>query len=103
MPARISVLSTEYVRYGITSYLNGAPYNPTSDPVWFAFTAPGVDPTVWLVGSWETLTYPTVYVARCLIGPAGTWVSSKGIWDVWIKVQDSPEAPVKPVDTITIF
>ena len=98
----ISVLSTEYLRYVITTTVGGVHYNPTSDHVQFAFPAQGQAPATWVDGSWETLTAPTEYVARCLIGPSGAVTLTAGTWDVWIKITDSPEIPVRYADTINI-
>lgn len=103
--AQQSVLSLQYVRYSITALVNGVPYNPTADVVQFAFTQTGVDPVSgdWKTGSWETVVGPPqLYVARCLVGPAGTIALAKGTYNVYVKVTDSPEVPVLFVDTLKI-
>ena len=101
-----SVLSTNYVQTPITiTYPSG--YDPTSDPVTFAFTAlsyPTIEPAVWYTGSWLTFPGP-VYWAQCLVGPAagvsGT-VLSIGSYAIWYKITDSPEVPVATAGTLTI-
>jgi len=98
-----SVASLQYVRVGIKATVNGSSsYNPTSDPVSFAFlpqatNPPTTVPSSWVSGIWETDVQGglTVYVARCLVGPGGTFVptANTAYW-VWVKVSDSPETPV---------
>lgn len=99
MASSLSSLSTEYLRYTVTATVNGIPYNPSGDTVSFAFPASGVSPSTWYTGSWEQVG--TTYVARILIGPGGQAISG-GTYDVWIKVTDSPEIPVRKIDTLTI-
>ena len=106
MPMRQSALSLQFVGAYVTALVNGATYNPTSDAVAFAFTASGVDPQVsdWVAGAWETVAGPpTQYKAKCRVGPGGTITLGKGLYDVWVKVTDSPEVPVLSVDTLQIF
>lgn len=91
-----SVLSTNYVQTPITiTYPSG--YDPTSDPVAFAFTAlsyPTIEPVTWYTGSWLTFPGP-VYWAQCLVGPASGGVPlAIGTWQGWVKVTDSPAVPV---------
>ena len=91
-----SVLSTNYVQTPITiTYPSG--YDPTSDPVTFAFTAlsyPTIEPDAWYTGSWLTFPGP-VYWAQCLVGPANGGVPLEiGTWQGWVKVTDSPAVPV---------
>ena len=91
-----SVLSTNYVQTPITiTYPSG--YDPTSDPVTFAFTAlsyPTVEPAGWYTGSWLTFPGP-VYWAQCLVGPANGGVSlAIGTWQGFVKITDSPAVPV---------
>jgi hypothetical protein len=92
-------LSTEYVLVPVSATKNGAPYNPTSDTVQFAFmpTAtqfPGVSD--WVAGQWDISSgnpiYP--YNAKCLVGPGGTITLAIGTYVIYIKVTDSPEIPV---------
>ena len=97
-----NALTTEYLRFPVSAVVNGAVRNPTSDTVQFAFPATGVAPTVWFSGSWETTTAGT-YIARVLVGPASGVVTlvAGTDYDVWVKITDSPEVPVRKLITIT--
>ena len=99
MASTISVLSTEYLRYTVQATIAGTPYNPSGDTVAFAFPLTGMSPSTWYTGSWEQVG--VTYVARILIGPSGQTLST-GSYDVWIKITDSPEIPVRKVDTLTV-
>jgi hypothetical protein len=91
----ISRLSTEYVQVQVTFTVSGAQVNPTGDTVQMAFTHGGALPGVsdWHTASWETAG--TVHYAQCLVGPSGGVVLAPGTWNVWLKVTDSPEVPVR--------
>jgi len=87
MPA----IAVEYLKVPIIAEKAGVTYNPTSDPVSFAFSltnsAVGLS---WRAGSWETVTRPDgdiEYVARCLM--PGTL--AVGPYVTWIKIVDAPE------------
>lgn len=101
MATSIPALSTEYVRVQVTASSAGAVVNPTSDTIQFAFPATTVQPSVWYSGSWETIS--GVYYARCLVGPTGGVVTLTvgNSYDVWVKITDSPEVPVRKVTTLT--
>jgi hypothetical protein len=45
----------------------------------------------------------TTYVAKCLVGPAGTFVptANTNYW-LWLKVTDSPEIPVLLVGELRV-
>jgi hypothetical protein len=89
---RISVLSKEYITIPVT-----ADEVVTDDPVAFSFTAPGVQPTVWTSGDWTPDGR-----ARVLVGPS-VLPLTVGLLDVWIKVTDSPEVPVRKVGQISVY
>jgi hypothetical protein len=101
VPRFISVLSLDYDRWAVT-----ASADPTADVVQFAYLASGSgDPTAsdWVAGSWEAAALSTgEWVARILIGPSGSVTLTRGTWDVWIKITDSPTAPVWQAGTITV-
>lgn len=101
-----SVLSLEYVRVPIAAKEAGVAIVPTADVVRMAFTAADVDPVTldWQVSAWEsdTSTIPTTYLARCLVGPAGTITLTVGVYDVWVKITDSPEIPARRAGTLEI-
>lgn len=92
-----SVLSTQnlQVLVAVTS-ISG--YNPTADPVSFAFTNanayPAIEPSQWNTGSW--VTYPgDQYWAQVLVGPVNGGVAlPPGTWQCWLKITDDPEVPV---------
>lgn len=95
----LSVLATEYVLIPVAVTKSGLPYNPTGDPVVFAFMpTPTQVPQVsdWVSGSWDTDTtnilYP--YSAKCLVGPSGTITLGIGTYVIYVKITDNPEIPV---------
>lgn len=101
-----SVLATLQVQVPVSALLNGQiNYNITGDIVQFAFMIPGQNPGVgdWHNGSWITNPGP-VYMAQCLVGPAGTVTLAVGVYTIWIKVIDNPEifVPAGGVGTLTI-
>ncbi len=81
--------------------LNNAAFDPTLDPVSFAFVANGddVDLATFYSGVWGTdvSTSPPTYQATVLIGPGGTVALTAGNYKVLIKVSDTPEIPVIPI------
>jgi hypothetical protein len=103
----LSHLSTEYILIPVAVTNAGAPYNPTSDTVQFAFMPNSVQQPVtsdWVNGSWETVStnfiYP--YNAKCLVGPNGSTALTLGVYVVFLKITDSPEIPVRAVAQLTI-
>jgi hypothetical protein len=73
-----------------------------NDVVQMAFL-PGVNSpdanTVWRSARWDTnATIPT---ALCRIGP-GYVQLAQGIYKVWVKITDSPNAPVKSAGIIKV-
>jgi hypothetical protein len=92
-----SALSTQYVQVLVQASGAGGPYNPTGDPVAFAFTPdslPPAAPSAWITGSW--VTYPGgQYWAQVLVGPAGGDIAlAAGAWLGWLRITDDPEVPV---------
>lgn len=102
-----SALSTQFVQVQVQATVNGAPYNPTNDPVAFAFTeltTPVTPPAAgdWQPGVWETDPGP-VYWAGILVGPAnGGFALAQGSWTAWVKITDNPEIPVLQPLTLVI-
>jgi hypothetical protein len=97
MPSQ-SVLSTQFFQVPIRVW-SPSGYNPTSDPVQFAFTPltyPETSPTSgsWVTGSWVTFPGPA-YWAQALVGPAnGGTALPLGTYQVWVKITDSSAVPV---------
>jgi hypothetical protein len=103
----LSQASLEYVQATVTAAVAGAPYNPTSDVVKFAFLAPGTSPygATWCAASWASTESPTGtgdYTAQCLVGPGGAVQLAPGSYQVWVQITDSPEVPVLPAYLLTI-
>jgi hypothetical protein len=98
IPVSQSSLSTANLQLQVV-ITSPAGYNPSGDTVQFAFmpdTYPASVPGSgdWHTGSWSVLPGPQ-YWAQCLVGPAnGGVVLAQGLWQVWLKVTDSPEVPV---------
>lgn len=101
-----SVDSLEYVLVPVSLKESGLLIDPTSDTVSLAFTAEGVAPVTgdWQTGTWETdaTTTPDTYSARCLVGPNGDVTLAVGVYDVWVRVTDSPEVPVRKAGNLRI-
>lgn len=96
----ISSQSREYLRYWVKAKVDGLDYNPTSDNVEFACPVAGGTPTVWVDGVWEEVEGS--FFALGLIGPGTGMALSAGEYDVYIRITDSPEIPVKKVDRLKI-
>lgn len=104
-----SVLDTEYLVYPVAFVIGGVAQNPTGDPVAFAFMPnpananPGVSD--WHNGTWVTSGTGT-YFAQILVGPANGGIqpapTGTGLWNVWIKITDSPEIPIRIVDLLQL-
>jgi len=105
-----SVATLQYVRIQVNATVNGnTSYNPTSDTVQFAFlnTASNIQttaPSSWVAASWETggTTQSPIYVAKCLVGPGGTFVPSTATYWIWMKITDTPEIPVLFVGQLVV-
>ena len=99
----MSALSLEYVKVQVTALENGTAIDPTTDIVSMAFPVTNVVPVSgdWKSASWET-TPTGAYYARCLVGPGGTVTLAAGRYDIWIRVSDSPEVPVKQAGQLLI-
>jgi len=98
----ISSLSTQLVQVPIQATYEGAPYNPTSDVVQFAFVQGPAYPATWFTGSWQT-TVQGNYLAQCLIGPSGgVTVLTPATYYVWVQITDNPEVPVLTAGSLRI-
>ena len=103
MSLSLSTATTKYVRWLVTATAVGAPIDPSTDPVAFAFIPPNTTPGIsdWHTGSWES--FSGLHFARFLFGPVGGLVLAPATYKVWIKITDNPEVPVEPIDDLTIF
>jgi hypothetical protein len=95
-----SVLSTQYVQALVRVTAPYAPYDPSRDRIWWAFTNARAFPALmpgtgdWNPGSWDVWPGP-LYYAQVLVGPVnGGVVLSTGTWQSWLKISDLPEIPV---------
>lgn len=105
-----SIASLKYVRVGVSALVNGnVNYNPTSDTVQMGFvpasSLENTPPSQWYPASWDTVVQgtQTVYQAKCLAGPGGTYVPTVGKFMVWVKITDNPEIPVDPAGPIEFY
>lgn len=101
--------SCEYHRWRVGATVNGQPIDPTADPLAFALStavdAHGepIEPTNGFVnGVWENPA-PTVYLACLLSGPSGAVTPDKGTYYVWMRVTDTPEVPLRLIDTLKVL
>jgi hypothetical protein len=99
---RISSLDLQYVPAEVVLRDSGLVVNVSGDTVQMAFPVAEVAPAGgdWKAATWETdaTATPTRYLARCLVGPAGTVTLAAGLFDVWVKVTHSPELAVLKTD-----
>lgn len=100
-----STASTQYVPVNVSAIVANTVYNMTADVVQVAFAAGVVNATpavlTFNAAIWETSGQ--AYTALCLIGPAGTVQLTAGLWTVFVKVTDNPEAPVLNAGQIRVF
>lgn len=105
MTAVLSTISLEYVKVPVNVKKNGVYVDPTASPVSMAFlTTKAALPDVgdWEQASWENGLGHKYYI-RCLVGPTGDVALAAGTYWVWIKVEDSPETPIRQVGSIRII
>jgi hypothetical protein len=96
----IASSSNEYVIVPVQITIGGSPYNPTADTVQMAFVSGSAQPSSFSTASWTTTVQGTYY-AKCLVGSAGT-VLAPGLYTVWVKIQDSPEVPIRQAGTLQV-
>lgn len=99
---RRSVLTTEYVRVPVTALLDGLPVSTVTDVAWLSFPVRSTDPIEgdWQVATWE-VDDGQQYLA-VLIGPAHTFTLPVGRYDIWVKIADNPEIPVRKIGPLVI-
>ncbi len=106
----VSDLSAEFIKARVRATVGGVnPYNPTGDVVEYACVAREAEPgnSDWVTGQWETETIVTpngitaIYRILMLIG-AGGKVLVRGNYDVYVKIFDNPETPVRFVGILEV-
>jgi hypothetical protein len=104
-PADLTILalSEQYVKVPVRAVVDGAPYDPTGDPVELAIVPHGTEPAGgdWHAGSWET-TVTGLFSARVLVGPSSGLVLAAGYYTVFVKITGSPEIPVLESGTLRV-
>lgn len=100
-----SVLATEFVMALVAVKKNGVYVDPTGDTAEMSFPAVGSPPVNWFAGSWETdhSTGTPRYYAQCLVGPGGAVELAVGKYEVFLKVSDNPETPVRKLGVLSIY
>lgn len=104
----IRAASLDYIRAQVSARESGAAVNPTGNAVAMAFTATDTAPAAaasdWKAASWDTdtTTTPATYRAQCLVGPGGTVELTAGTYYLFVKVTDSPEAPILPCGVVKV-
>ena len=104
MTAILNAISLEYIKVPVNVKKNGVYIDPTSSPATMAFlTSKTAVPTGgdWKTADWEPSLGHKYYI-RCLVGPTGAVELSSGFYWVWIKIEDSPEVPIKQVGSVRI-
>lgn len=98
-----SVLSTEFIPALVRAHVfnTATVYDPTADVVEAAFKSPGVNPTNpdWKAAAWVVPRFGQFF-AVALVGPGvGAVIDLPvGTYKMWLRITDSPEVPVIPVD-----
>lgn len=79
-----------------------APTDPTAATVEFAFMRAGEEPEGgdWQEGEW-TGGKSDPYEARILLGTGGVSLA-EGAWHVWLRIQASPEIPVRDTGVLIL-
>lgn len=95
-------LTREYYRVPVTLTVAGVAINPTTFTVEFAILLPDARPTTssWVPGTWETVG--NTYRAAILVGDSGATVqiTAGQLYNVWLRLTDFPERPVRMVGQI---
>jgi hypothetical protein len=102
--AQVAAVSLQYVYAPVQAVVSGNAIDPTGDVVNMAFIAGDADPGSldWAVASWEPGGGPSVFLARCLVGPGGAKNLQAGVYRIWVQIIDTPEIPVLRSDTLVV-
>lgn len=114
----IAAVSLEEVNVTWESGLAGTSVDPTGQtaeepeiPVYFAFPLTSgnynspAQPATWFAASWLLGGTSTGFLSQCLVGPGGGVVTLTAgqAYDTWVKLEGSPEAPVKFAGVQAVF
>ncbi|MFF1284294.1 hypothetical protein ACFVY4_26580 [Streptomyces sp. NPDC058299] len=98
--------SRQFVLAHVDVTVAGQPYDPTADPVEFAFAAIGGRPATWYPGGWDgtqPIAGTNAYRAQVLIGPGSSGPTlAPGRYAVWLRITDTPEQPVLSVGQLVV-
>jgi hypothetical protein len=99
---RRSVLTTEYIKVPVTALADGVAVNVSGDAVFMAFPLHRVDPISgdWQAAAWED-DAGQLYII-CLVGPEHSFSLPVGRYDIWVKVNDNPEVPVRKLNPLVV-
>lgn len=89
-----NTLSTEWLKFTVVTDVN-----LMGLPVSVAIVAPGSIPSTFVAAEW-VVDQPGH--GRVLVGPGTSLVMSTGIFDVWVKIEADPEAPVMNAGRIRV-
>jgi hypothetical protein len=102
----IPATSREYVQVPVRALSAGLPVDLSADTVEMAFLTSSAAPTSgdWRAASWDvdSTGSPARYRAQCLVGPGGTAELAAGVYNVWVRVTDNPEVPVRRAGQLRI-
>jgi hypothetical protein len=100
-----SRLDTSYVQVPVQAIANGVSHDPTTDVVALAFMSNWAIPADadWHTGSWSDSAGAGIFLAQCLVGPAGGVDLAVGVYNVWVMITDTPEVPVINSGTLAII
>lgn len=98
--------SREFLKYPVTKTYQGSVADPTTDSVYFAFLPSGTRPVDadWVDGDWEIDPSGPTYYARVLVGAGGVPAVplALGTYQVWLRILDDPEHPIRVVGVLKI-
>lgn len=105
----INPLSTEFIRVPVAATENGAAIDVSLQDVEMAVIPTATQPVSgdWKSAEWETdsSAAPSTYHARMLVGPASSNITLTAgqIYDVFVRVTDNPEIPVRNAGAVVAF
>jgi hypothetical protein len=104
---RFPIETKEYIRLArVRATDNGVIVDPTATIVKMAWmTTEAAHPVTldWKTASWESDVDSGIYFVRGLVGTGGDFAPTAGVWWPWIKIDGSPEDPVRQLDPVEFF